>query len=362
MPRTVTVGLDGSPGSLAAAQWAAREAERRGRALHLVHAWDWQPQAQPVPEIAAHRHWGGRVLREATERLHARHPDLEITSEQVQRPPVTALLAASDNADPLVIGSRGLSGLAGFLVGSVGLALAAQTSRPIVLVRSETRAEDEHQPDADGRPSTATPYRDVVLGLDHEHPDDTVIAFAFEAAARRAARLRVVHGWSLPPYFAYGLPADPELNDELARQEASAVKAALAPWREKFPVWRSSSSPRSGTPEATWWTPRPTRPWSSSADASGARHSVPASVPSPIPCCTTPRRRSRWSRTSERVVRGGERPGPTLVLGAHLTSPHLTSRSPQIPRCCAPTDSGRGRSALPRSQVGPGPDSCPDAG
>lgn len=44
-----------------------------------------------------------------------------------------------------------------------------------------------------------------------------------------------MHGWSLPPYFAYGLPADPELNDELARQEASAVKAALAPWREKFP-------------------------------------------------------------------------------------------------------------------------------
>ncbi|MFC4463639.1 universal stress protein [Streptomyces xiangluensis] len=235
MPRTVTVGLDGSPESLAAAEWAAREAELRGLALHLVHAWDWQPYAQPVPDDAAHRHWGGRVLREATERLHDRHPGLEITSEQVSQPPVTALLAAAGDADPLVIGSRGLSGVTGFLVGSVGLGLVAQTERPAVLVRSGARAEDEHQPDADGRPSAATPFRDVVLGLDHEHPDDAVIAFAFEAAARRAARLRVVHGASLPPYFVYGLAADPALGGELARQEESAVEVVLAPWREKFP-------------------------------------------------------------------------------------------------------------------------------
>ncbi|GAA3791428.1 universal stress protein [Streptomyces phyllanthi] len=235
MPRTVTVGLDGSPESLAAAQWAAREAERRGLPLHLVHAWDWQPYTRPVPPTAAQRHWGGRVLREATEQLHDRHPHLEITSEQVPQPPVTALLAASAEADPLVIGSRGLGGVVGFLVGSVGLALTAQMSRPIVLVRSDARAEDEHQPDADCHPSTATPFRDVVLGLDHEHPDDAVIAFAFEAAAQRAARLRVVHGWSLPPYVAYDPAADPGLNDELARQDRNAVDAVLAPWREKFP-------------------------------------------------------------------------------------------------------------------------------
>jgi nucleotide-binding universal stress UspA family protein len=235
MPRTVTVGLDGSPESLAAAEWAAREAELRGLPLHLVHAWDWQPYAQPVPDNPAHRHWGGRVLREATEQLHTLHPDLTITSEQIPRPPVTALLAASADADSVVVGSRGLSGVGGFLVGSVGLGVVAQSERPVVLVRSGARAEDEHQADPDGRPSTATPYRDVVLGLDHEHSDDAVITFAFEAAARRAARLRVVHGASLPPYYVYGLAADPALGGELAREEASAVDAALAPWREKFP-------------------------------------------------------------------------------------------------------------------------------
>jgi nucleotide-binding universal stress UspA family protein len=235
MPRTVTVGVDGSPESLAAAEWAAREAELRGLSLHLVHAWDWQPYARPVSDDSPHRHWAGRVLREATEHLRRTHPGLEITSEQVPLPPVTALLAAVDDADPLVIGSRGLSGVAGFLVGSAGLALVAQADRPVVLVRSGTHVEDEHQPDADGRPSAATPYRDVVLGLDHEHPDDAVIAFAFEAAARRAARLRVVHGWSLPPFYAYGAAMDQTLDDGLAEQETTAVATALAPWREKFP-------------------------------------------------------------------------------------------------------------------------------
>ncbi|MFF5158174.1 universal stress protein [Streptomyces sp. NPDC000348] len=250
MPRTVTVGLDGSSESLAAAEWAAAEAELRGLPLHLVHAWDWQPYIRAVPSDTAQRQWGGRVLREATERLHDRHPGLEITSEQVRRPPVTALLAASAEADPLVIGSRGLSGVAGFLVGSVGLALTAETDRPVVLVRSGARVEDGHRPDADGRPSAGTPYRDVVLGLDPERPAEAVIAFAFEAAARRAAGLRVVHGWSMPSYLAYGLTGDTAPDDETARREAGAVEGVLAPWREKFPGVRVVEQSAVGNPGA----------------------------------------------------------------------------------------------------------------
>lgn len=248
MPRTVTVGLDGSPESLAAAEWAAREAELRGLSLHLVHAWDSQPYFQPVPPDSSQGQWGRRVLSEATERLHDRHPGLEITSEQVHQAPVAALLAASTEADPLVIGSKGLSGVAGFLVGSAGLALAARTDRPVVLVRSGARAEDEHRPDADGLPSAGTPYRDVVLGLDLEHPDDSVVAFAFEAAARRATGLRVVHGWSMPPHVAH--LADHALDDETGRQEASGVERVLEPWREKFPGVRVVEQTVVGNPGA----------------------------------------------------------------------------------------------------------------
>ncbi|MGQ4388673.1 universal stress protein [Streptomyces sp. SAS_270] len=39
-----TVGLDGSTQSIAAADWAAREAEQREASLRLVHAWEPQPR------------------------------------------------------------------------------------------------------------------------------------------------------------------------------------------------------------------------------------------------------------------------------------------------------------------------------
>jgi hypothetical protein len=57
---------------------------------------------------------------------------------------------------------------------------------------------------------------DVVPGLDLENPDDSLIRFAFDAASRQAASLRIVHGWSLPPYYyGYGGALDPELNTQL---------------------------------------------------------------------------------------------------------------------------------------------------
>jgi nucleotide-binding universal stress UspA family protein len=63
-PRTprggIVVGVDGSPGSLAALRWAIREAAARGLAVHAVAAWDvptgvgsgWRPPQRLVPQAA----------------------------------------------------------------------------------------------------------------------------------------------------------------------------------------------------------------------------------------------------------------------------------------------------------------------
>jgi nucleotide-binding universal stress UspA family protein len=243
MLRNVTVGLDGSPESLAAADWAAREALLRGSQLRLVHAWQVQlPVYAPLagtylppsgPE--SQRQWAESMLGETEAKLTRRYPGLRTVVDRLAEEPVPALLAEAREAEPLVLGSRGLSGVGGFLVGSAALAVAARTERPVVLVRAQERAQDEHRQDPTGAKSATTPYRDVVLGLDLAEPSDTLIEFAFDAATVRAATLRVVHGWSLPPYYVHGGAIGTGFTAELVEEERQRLADVLAPWREKFP-------------------------------------------------------------------------------------------------------------------------------
>ncbi|MET9550135.1 universal stress protein [Streptomyces sp. NPDC006627] len=251
MPRTIIVGLDGSPESRAAAEWAAREATLRDLPVKLVHVW------QPVPEPMAqapllgaetHRHWTERIPREAAEGLRLRHPGTEVSTEQPTGNPVDVLVEAARSADLLVLGSRALSGLGGFLLGSVGLAVIARTETPVVLVRAGEEAADEHLMDPAGIPSAATAFRPVVLGLDAAAPDDTVIAFAFEEARRRSAALYAVHGWNPPAYYAYSLAAGVNPSDDIAQQQAAELTAALATWQQKYPDVEVVATCRSGNP------------------------------------------------------------------------------------------------------------------
>ncbi|WP_371667270.1 universal stress protein [Streptomyces sp. NBC_00289] len=238
MLRTIIVGLDGSRESRAAAEWAAREAELRGLPLKIVHVWEPvpEPMAQaPLLGAETQQHWIDRVPREAAEGIGLRHPGVEVISEQLSGHPGDVLAEAAKSAELLVLGSRGLGGIGGFMVGSVGLSAVAHADRPVVLVRALEAAADEHEMDPAGIPSAATPFRPVALGLDIEHPDDTLIEFAFDAAERRATSLRVVHGWNPPPYYAYGTPANPALHEALALADAEALAEVLRPWRTKYP-------------------------------------------------------------------------------------------------------------------------------
>ncbi|MFJ6835832.1 universal stress protein [Streptomyces sp. NPDC091209] len=238
MLRTITVGLDGSQESRAAAEWAAREAELRGLPLKIVHVWEPvpEPMAQtPLLGAETQQHWTERIPREAAEGVRLRHPGVEVRTEQLSGHPGDALAEAAKSAELLVLGSRGLGGIGGFMVGSIGLSTVAHADSPVVLVRAPETAADEHELGPAGAPPAATPFRPVVLGLDVEHPDETLIAFAFDAAERRATSLRVVHGWYPPPYYAYGTSVNPALNEALSLSASEAVAEVLRPWRKKFP-------------------------------------------------------------------------------------------------------------------------------
>ena len=240
MVRSVVAGLDGSPESRAAAEWAADEAELRGLPLTVVHVWEPAPDplAQaPLLGAETQQHWSERFPREAGEGLRLRHPGVDVTVQRVTGSPPDALVDASKDAELLVLGSRGLSGVGGFLVGSVGLSVVARAELPVVLVRAEDKTGS----------ASAAPHRPVVLGLDAEGPADAVIEFAFAEAARRGTALRVVYGWNFPPYYAYGLALDAGLNAELFREETDSLTEALRPWRQKHPDIEVVPEPRPGS-------------------------------------------------------------------------------------------------------------------
>ncbi|MFI1444226.1 universal stress protein [Streptomyces fructofermentans] len=237
MLRPVVVGVDGSAESLAAAEWAAREAARRDLPLRMVHAWNWHPrQGENELANAAQRHLARRVLGQAEKRVRAACPDVRLHDEQVEGPATAAMLAAGEGADLLVLGSRGLSTLTGLLVGSVALGVVARATRPVVLVRAGEGSTDEHLPALDGAVSTRTAHRDVVLGVDVGDDCDDVIGFAFRAAHLRHARLRAVHAWHAPSALGLG-PGEVGLVGDRQRADEwlGFLSALLQPWRDKYP-------------------------------------------------------------------------------------------------------------------------------
>ncbi|MFB8076632.1 universal stress protein [Streptomyces sp. NPDC056013] len=227
MSREIVAGVDGSPESLAAADWAAREALHRDLPLRLAHAWRWEPIDLPlVQDRASQERVADAVLREAEGTIGQRYPQLTVTAEVLTDTPVAALLGTAERAEMLVIGSRGHGAVAGFLLGSYGQQIIADSTRPVVAVRSR-----------DGDP--AEPPTGHVLVGQLGDPEDSAAAlgFAFATAAARGASVRAVRAWSLPALYAYS-PASMRLADEaggLVPYEEKSLREALAPWRERYP-------------------------------------------------------------------------------------------------------------------------------
>ncbi|MDQ1034452.1 nucleotide-binding universal stress UspA family protein [Streptomyces sp. V3I8] len=113
MTRTVTVGLDGSPESRAAVEWAAREAKLRGCSLKIFNVWEPVPQPMvqaPVPGAETHQHWTERIPRDTADGVRSRHPGVEVVVEQAPGQAAEILSEVAKAAELLVLGSRGIAG------------------------------------------------------------------------------------------------------------------------------------------------------------------------------------------------------------------------------------------------------------
>lgn len=231
MSHPVVAGIDGSERSLAAADWAAREALLRGVPLCLVHALPPLPDAAvPVPAAETLQRLGEHILHRAIADLGARYPDLQARGEQAAGAPAMALLAAAGEAGLLVVGARGSGGFDGLAVGSVALHVSAAAACPVVLV-----PERPVEGIGDGtRRTRDTPQ--VVAGVDARRPVGEVLEFAFSAAEMRGARLRVVQAWALPaeavsPQKLFVTEEDRATWED---QEVLRLSDALRTWQDKY--------------------------------------------------------------------------------------------------------------------------------
>ncbi|TNY35912.1 universal stress protein [Thermomonospora catenispora] len=215
----VVVGTDGSPGAGHAVAWAADEAALRDRPLRILHAVQTWGMGTAVmvgsADLLASLENAGRLILEEAERLaRRRRPGLEVDAELVAGSPEQALRERADSAFEIVVGSHGVGGFVGLLLGSTGLHVAGHIPGPVVIVRGEADAS----------------HGEVVVGIDPTVEGEAVLEYAFEAAALRRARLRAVHGWRPPARIVDELDAD--RTDESLRE---AVEQAAAPLRERHP-------------------------------------------------------------------------------------------------------------------------------
>jgi nucleotide-binding universal stress UspA family protein len=112
------VGVDGSPASMRALAWAASEAIHRGAMLEVVHVDTFRRDALNAiaPEVLKSEQ---SVVERAVTKARALEPKIFVTGRVCDPPAAGALIDASKSAEMLVVGSKGLEGVARLVLGSV---------------------------------------------------------------------------------------------------------------------------------------------------------------------------------------------------------------------------------------------------
>ena len=161
----VVVGVDGSEGSAKALAWAAQEARMRGAILRVVHAWHFprlsdgayvqastpaDPSGLPSDDTAYDEFRsevigmsGGEpgeaeasVVVSQIAAVLGPFPDVPLERHVKQGRPPQVILEAADDADLVVVGSRGRDGFAGLLLGSVSSQVTQHARCPVTVVHS----------------------------------------------------------------------------------------------------------------------------------------------------------------------------------------------------------------------------------
>ncbi|MFE7896844.1 universal stress protein [Streptomyces sp. NPDC057424] len=131
-PPYFVVGVDGSPRSAAAVDFAFEEAALRGAVLRALYVWH-APPLGVLDEDAAVQDCR-RLLSETVAGRTTAHPEVELHHEVVRGHPVQILAKASEHALGLVVGTRGRGGFTGMVLGSVSQGVLHHAHCPVITV------------------------------------------------------------------------------------------------------------------------------------------------------------------------------------------------------------------------------------
>ncbi|HET9877011.1 MAG TPA: universal stress protein [Mycobacterium sp.] len=227
MNGNILVGVDGSPSSIAAVDWASRTAAMRGLPLTLVHILA-PPVVMTFPETPmppGYTEWqqeqGQRFLREAL-KIAAGYAGsagpLQVDGETVVGPTVPALVDLSEQAAMMVVGCRGHGLLRRSLLGSVSSELVRRAHCPVAVIHDE--------------PALSNPGEaPVVVGIDGSPVSEAATALAFEEASLRGVELVAVYAWHDAGVFDF-----PGIDAAAMQTDGELVLAErLAGWQERYP-------------------------------------------------------------------------------------------------------------------------------
>ena len=259
LPTGIVVGVDGSDHGRCALVWAAREAQRRKRPLHVVTAYS-------VPIFAASGLDGGystiddtviqdgakAVLREALDSIEG-FDDVEVTSSVESGDAAGVLLQFSETAELLVFGTRGRGGFVGRLLGSVSSALPAHARCATVTVplrfaeRLGESVDDKRVRADEAKEARKTVENIVAVGVDGSEQARVAVLVAAEEAMLLGVPLRAI---CAVPQFSGSLawvPA-PVDREQLFRDIQAQLKAGTAWLQSHFPDLEVQTSLVDGAP------------------------------------------------------------------------------------------------------------------
>ncbi|MFD1542723.1 universal stress protein [Nonomuraea guangzhouensis] len=176
----IVLGYDGSDFSVQALDWALDEAELRKLSLTVAHSWQW-PYGEADEEAKNHlRKAADHVLWHGAECARSTSSVVGVETDLYEGPAAQRLVELSSDAALVVVGSRGLHGLPGALVGSVARYVAAHAECPVIVVRGPG-------------PLPALAHPGPIVVADKE-PTASVLEFAADEADMRRLALVTTAG------------------------------------------------------------------------------------------------------------------------------------------------------------------------